>query len=76
MRPIGGWIFGRLADKHGRRTSMMISVLMMCAGSLVIACLPTYASIGAWAPFAAAVRAAVPGLVGGRRIRHQRDLHE
>jgi MHS family alpha-ketoglutarate permease-like MFS transporter len=33
MRPIGGWIFGRLADKHGRKNSMMISVLMMCFGS-------------------------------------------
>jgi MHS family alpha-ketoglutarate permease-like MFS transporter len=50
MRPIGGWLFGRVADKHGRKNSMMISVLMMCAGSLVIACLPTYAQIGAWAP--------------------------
>ena len=50
MRPIGGWLFGRVADKHGRKNSLMISVLMMCAGSLVIACLPTYASIGAWAP--------------------------
>ncbi|GGC61477.1 MFS family transporter [Undibacterium terreum] len=50
MRPIGGWLFGRIADKHGRRTSMMISVLMMCGGSLLIACLPTYASIGALAP--------------------------
>jgi metabolite-proton symporter len=50
MRPIGGWLFGRVADKHGRKNSMMISVLMMCAGSLVIACLPTYASIGLWAP--------------------------
>ncbi|MHC6224234.1 MFS family transporter [Pseudomonas sp. X10] len=50
MRPIGGWLFGRVADRHGRKNSLMISVLMMCAGSLVIACLPTYASIGAWAP--------------------------
>lgn len=50
MRPIGGWVFGYIADKHGRRTSMMISVCMMCCGSLVIACLPTYASIGNWAP--------------------------
>src|SRR3546814_20072060 len=41
MRPIGGWIFGRVADSHGRTTSMMISVLMMCFGSLSIACLPT-----------------------------------
>ncbi|WP_409299594.1 MFS family transporter [Pseudomonas sp. KCJK8993] len=51
MRPIGGWLFGRVADRHGRKNSMMISVLMMCTGSLVIAFLPTYASIGAWAPF-------------------------
>lgn len=50
MRPIGGYIFGRLADKRGRKTSMMISVLMMCAGSLLIAFLPTYATIGAAAP--------------------------
>src|SRR6516225_7657261 len=50
MRPIGGWIFGKIADRKGRRTSLVISVLMMCAGSLLIACLPTYASIGALAP--------------------------
>ncbi|QRX83608.1 MFS family transporter [Glaciimonas sp. PAMC28666] len=50
MRPIGGYIFGRLADKRGRKTSMMTSVLMMCAGSLLIAFLPTYATIGAAAP--------------------------
>src|SRR5277367_4273034 len=35
MRPIGGWLFGRLADRLGRRRSMMISVLMMCGGSLL-----------------------------------------
>lgn len=50
MRPIGGYIFGRLADKRGRKTAMMTSVLMMCAGSLLIAFLPTYATIGAAAP--------------------------
>ena len=50
MRPLGGWIFGRVADKYGRRTSMVISILMMGAGSLAIACLPTYASIGVAAP--------------------------
>ena len=50
MRPLGGWIFGRIADKYGRRTSMVISILMMGAGSLAIACLPTYASIGVAAP--------------------------
>lgn len=42
MRPIGGWLFGRIADKHGRKKSMLLSVCMMCFGSLVIACLPGY----------------------------------
>jgi MHS family alpha-ketoglutarate permease-like MFS transporter len=50
MRPIGGWIFGRIADRRGRKTSMLISVCMMCFGSLVIACLPGYDTIGTWAP--------------------------
>jgi len=50
MRPLGGWLFGWLADKHGRRTSMIVSVLMMCAGSLLVTLLPTHASIGAAAP--------------------------
>ena len=66
MRPIGGWLFGRVADRYGRRTSMLISVTMMCAGSLAIACLPTYAAIGAWAPFLLRVCRLFPGLsVGG-----------
>ncbi|MFS0828379.1 MFS family transporter [Pseudomonas phoenicis] len=66
MRPIGGWIFGRLADRHGRKNSLMISVLMMCAGSLMIACLPTYASIGTWAPALLLLARLIQGLsVGG-----------
>ncbi|CAG9175566.1 MFS family transporter [Cupriavidus respiraculi] len=66
MRPIGGWIFGRIADRHGRKNSMLISVLMMCAGSLLIACLPTYDSIGAWAPALLLAARLLQGLsVGG-----------
>ncbi len=66
MRPIGGWLFGRIADKKGRKTSMVISVVMMCAGSLMIACLPTYASIGVWAPTLLVVARLFQGLsVGG-----------
>ncbi|CAG4892501.1 MFS family transporter [Paraburkholderia gardini] len=66
MRPIGGWFFGRLADKKGRRTAMMVSVFMMCGGSLVIAVLPTYAQIGALAPALLLVARLFQGLsVGG-----------
>src|SRR5947209_8856106 len=66
MRPLGGWLFGWIADRHGRRTSMVASVLMMCFGSLMIAVLPTHASIGALAPFLLLVARLVQGLsVGG-----------
>lgn len=33
MRPLGGWLFGWIADTRGRKVSMIISVFMMCAGS-------------------------------------------
>ena len=66
MRPLGGWLFGWIADTHGRKNSMVISVLMMCAGSLMIAVLPTYATIGAAAPVLLLVARLVQGLsVGG-----------
>src|SRR5690349_18287490 len=66
MRPLGGWLFGWIADTHGRRNAMMISVLMMCGGSLMIALLPTYASIGAAAPALLILARMIQGLsVGG-----------
>jgi len=66
MRPIGGWVFGHLADHHGRRNALMLSVLLMCFGSLIIAILPTYASIGAAAPVMLGVARIIQGLsLGG-----------
>ncbi len=50
VRPLGGWLFGFLADRYGRRGALMTSVFLMCFGSLMIAVLPTYASIGTAAP--------------------------
>ena len=50
MRPLGGWLFGYLADHYGRRLSLTLSVVCMCFGSLIIAVTPTYASIGFAAP--------------------------
>src|SRR6185295_3458901 len=66
MRPVGGWLFGRIADKQGRRRSMMIAVLMMSAGSAMVACLPTYATAGILAPILLLVARLIQGLsVGG-----------
>ncbi len=50
MRPVGAYVFGRIGDGRGRRAALMFSVLLMCAGSLVIALVPTHATIGAVAP--------------------------
>ena len=50
VRPIGGLLFGYIGDHLGRRTALMTSVLLMCGGSLLIACAPTYATVGTLAP--------------------------
>lgn len=50
IRPVGGFLFGSLGDRLGRKVALMASVLLMCLGSLIIACAPTYASVGIWSP--------------------------
>ena len=66
MRPIGGWLFGRIADKMGRKQSMTLSVLLMSFGSLLIAFIPTYQSIGIIAPIVLLIARLLQGLsVGG-----------
>lgn len=66
MRPIGGWIFGTMADKIGRKKAMTLSVLLMSFGSLLIALTPTYETIGILAPALLLVARLLQGLsVGG-----------
>ncbi len=66
MRPLGGWLMGRYADRHGRRTALTASVLLMCAGSLLIAITPSYASIGIAAPALLVIARMMQGVsVGG-----------
>lgn len=66
MRPIGGWLFGTMADRAGRKTSMTLSVLLMSAGSLMIALAPSFASAGALSPVILLTARLLQGLsVGG-----------
>ncbi len=66
MRPVGGWIFGRIADKRGRKKAMTLSVLLMSFGSLLIAVVPNYATIGVFAPIILTLARLLQGLsVGG-----------
>jgi MHS family alpha-ketoglutarate permease-like MFS transporter len=50
MRPIGAFVLGRYADRHGRKPALTLSVTLMCLGSLVIAIAPGYDVIGIAAP--------------------------
>ncbi|MCX2717485.1 MFS transporter [Helicobacter sp. MIT 21-1697] len=66
MRPIGSWIFGSLADKVGRKKSMVTSVILMALGSFIIAALPSKESVGDVAIFLLLVARLIQGLsVGG-----------
>ncbi|WP_208435943.1 MFS family transporter [Bartonella phoceensis] len=66
MRPIGGWLFGFIADRYGRKRSLLISVFMMCGGSFLIALLPTYETLGATAAVLLILLCMLQGLsVGG-----------
>jgi MFS transporter, MHS family, alpha-ketoglutarate permease len=66
VRPFGGWLFGHLADHYGRRNALMLSVLLMCFGSLMIAVTPTYATLGVGAPILLGLARIIQGLsLGG-----------
>lgn len=66
MRPVGGWLFGTIADRVGRKKAMTLSVLLMSFGSLLIALTPGYATIGVLAPVSLLLARLLQGLsVGG-----------
>lgn len=68
MRPIGGFVFGWLADRRGRRFSMTTSMILMAAGSLVIGVAPTHATVGVWAAAILVAARLAQGLAHGGEI--------
>ncbi len=66
MRPVGGWLMGRYADRKGRKAALTLSVLLMSAGSLLITFVPGYAQIGIAAPLLLVFARMLQGLsIGG-----------
>ena len=66
-RPIGGVIFGHFGDRVGRKKTLVIALMMMGAATTLIGLLPTYSSIGAFAPISLVLLRFVQGLaVGGQ----------
>jgi MHS family alpha-ketoglutarate permease-like MFS transporter len=66
MRPIGGWLMGTYADRHGRKKALTASILLMSLGSLIITLVPGYKQIGIAAPILLVLARIIQGLsVGG-----------
>lgn len=65
-RPVGAWIFGLYADRAGRKAALILSVALMCLGSLMVAVVPGYDRIGTAAPVILTLARLLQGLsVGG-----------
>jgi predicted MFS family arabinose efflux permease len=50
VRPLGAVVFGRLGDRVGRKRTFLLTIVIMGASTVAVGVLPTYASIGVWAP--------------------------
>ncbi len=49
-RPVGGVVFGHFGDKHGRKSMLVATLMLMGIATFLIGCLPTHAQAGAIAP--------------------------
>ncbi|MEV0366392.1 MFS transporter [Nocardia fusca] len=66
VRPLGGAVFGHFGDRIGRKTMLVVSLVLMGGGTAAVGVLPTYAQIGIWAPILLVVTRMFQGLaIGG-----------
>src|SRR6476646_9038801 len=67
-RPFGGFLFGWIGDRIGRKASMTLAVGLASVGSLMIGIAPTFAAVGAWASLMLLVARLVQGLAHGGEL--------
>jgi MFS family permease len=65
MRPLGAIVLGAYIDQHGRRKGLLLTLTLMAFGTLSIACMPSYATIGLVAPLLVLAGRLVQGLSAG-----------
>jgi MHS family proline/betaine transporter-like MFS transporter len=65
VRPLGGILIGRLGDVKGRKAALMLTIFLMAAGTVLIGLLPSYQSIGIWAPALLVLARLVQGFAAG-----------
>ncbi|MGF6641333.1 MFS transporter [Paraburkholderia sp. MM6662-R1] len=64
-RPVGGFMLGHYADKHGRRAALTLTIFLMAVGSAAIGLAPTYETIGIAAPALIVIARLVQGFAQG-----------
>ena len=64
-RPLGGVIFGNIGDRFGRRQALVLSVVLMAVPTALMGVLPTYDSVGIWAPILLTLLRVVQGISTG-----------
>lgn len=65
VRPFGALVFGRLGDIIGRKYTFLLTLVIMGFSTFLIGCIPSYATIGAWAPVLVLVLRLLQGLALG-----------
>jgi MFS family permease len=68
MRPIGAVVLGAYIDRHGRRAGLLLTLGLMAIGTLSIACVPGYATLGIVAPLVVVAGRLVQGLSAGAEV--------
>jgi MFS family permease len=65
VRPFGALVFGRLGDVIGRKYTFLLTLVLMGGSTFLIGCVPSYATIGAWAPVLVLLLRLLQGLALG-----------
>lgn len=65
VRPFGALVFGRLGDLIGRKYTFLLTLVLMGGSTFLIGCVPSYATIGGWAPFLVLLLRLLQGLALG-----------
>ncbi|RZF63875.1 MFS transporter [Sphingomonas populi] len=68
MRPVGALVLGAYMDRHGRRRGLLLTLALMGVGTLSIACMPSYAQIGIFAPLLILAGRLIQGLSAGVEV--------
>lgn len=65
IRPLGGFFWGPLGDRYGRKAVLGVTIVMMAGATVLVGLIPSYAAIGMWAPALLVILRMVQGFSTG-----------